>query len=208
MSYANQTSVEGVLGRSLTTTEVAGLPLLLSAVDAYITSQTGRTFGAAVESTRYYDAEDSRMLDVDPFVVSEDVTEGDTTTPTARAFEVFYVDADENKVRDVDASDFEARPRNENVKTWLQKRNGDWGSGCTGNVTNVAVKAFFGGGAVPADIQYAASYLAAQAIGSTTSLSLKSESIEGYSRTFADASKTEQGSFLTEIFSKYYEVLV
>lgn len=208
MLYATQSSVEGVLGRSLTTAEQAGLSLLLSAVDAYINSQTGRTFGAAAESTRYYDAENSRMLDVDPFVISEDVTEGETTTPTARPFEVFYVDADENKISDVDASDFEARPRNENVKTWLHKRNGTWGRGCPPNVTNIAVKAYFGGGAVPSDIQYAASYLAAQAIGSTTSLSLKSESIEGYSRTFADASKTEQGSFLTEIFSKYYEVLI
>lgn len=208
MSYATQSSVEGVLGRSLTSKEVAALPLLLSAVDAYINSQTGRTFGAAVESTRYYDVENSRQVDVDPFVISEQVTEGEETATVARPFEVFYVDADENKVSDVDESDFEARPRNEVVKTWLHKRNGRWGSGCARNVTNLAVKAFFGGGAVPADIEYAASYLAAQAIGSTTSLSLKSESIEGYSRTFADASKTEQGSFLTEIFSKYYEVLV
>lgn len=208
MSYANQTSVEGVLGRSLTAKEIAALPLLLSAVDSYINSQTGRTFGAAVESTRYYDVEASRMVDVDPFVISEQVTEGETTTTVERPFEVFYVDADENKVSDVDASDFEARPRNEVVKTWLHKRNGTWGRGCPRNVTNLAVKAYFGGGSVPADIEYAASYLAAQAIGSTTSLSLKSESIEGYSRTFADASKTEQGSFLTEIFNKYYEVLI
>lgn len=204
MAYADKTSVEGVLGRSLTSTEEAALPLLLSAVDGYINSQTGRTFGAAAESTRYYDAEDSRMLDVDPFVISE--VDGEDTV--ARAFEVFYVDADENKLRDVDASDFEARPRNETVKTYLQKRNGTWGSGCPANVANVAVKAFFGGGAVPDDIKYAASYLAAQGIGSTQSLSLKSESIEGYSRTFADASKSEQGAFLTKIFDKYYEVLI
>lgn len=204
MAYADKTSVEGVLGRELTAAETAALPLLLSAVDSYINSQTGRTFGAAVESTRYYDAENSRMLDVDPFVISE--VDGESTVE--RAFEVFYVDADENKVSDVDESDYEARPRNENTKTWLQKRNGDWGSGCPRNVTNVAVKAFFGGGAVPDDIKYAASYLAAQGIGSTQSLSLKSESIEGYSRTFADASKTEQGAFLTQIFSKYYEVLI
>jgi hypothetical protein len=210
MSYANQTSVEGVLGRSLTTNEVAALPLLLSAVDSFINSQTGRTFGAAAESTRYYDTEDSKMLDVDPFVISEDVTEGDTTTPTARPFEVFYVDADENKLRDVDASDFEARPRNEIVKTYLQKRNGRWGSGCPANVANIAVKAFFGGGAVPDDIKYAASWLAAQGISAQLgmSLGLKSESIEGYSRTFIDATKTEQGAFLTKIFDKYYEVLI
>lgn len=195
MSYANQASVEGVLGRSLTTDEVAALPFLLSAVDSYINATIGRTFGDGTEATRYYDVERSRMLDVDPFVVADD-----------KPFEVFYVDADENKIQDVDSSDYEARPRNESVKTWLQRRSGVWGSGCPSNVTNIAVKAFFGAGAAPDDIKYAASWLAANALGSTTSLSLKSESIEGYSRTFADA--TKDNSMIQSIFDNYYEVLL
>lgn len=198
MSYASQSSVEGVLGRSLTSQETAGLTALLAAVDAYINSETGRTFGdAADKSIKYYDVERSRMVDVDPFVIKED-----------KPVRVFYVDADENEVQAVDSSEYEARPRNEEVKTWLQRRNGNWGSGCPSNVTNLAVEAWFGGGAVPADIAYAASWLAAHQIGGTQSLSLKSESIEGYSRTFADATSTEAGSFIKDTFARYYEVLI
>lgn len=199
MSYASQASVEGVLGRSLTTQEVAGLDGLLKAVDAYVNSETGRTFGDATEKTiKYYDVDRSKMVDVDPFVVKED-----------KPVRVFYVDADEEQVgSDVDSSDYEARPRNEEVKTWLQRRSGNWGSGCSSKVTNLAIEAYFGGGAVPDDIAYAASWLAAHQIGGTQSLSLKSESIEGYSRTFADATATEAGSFITDIFARYNEVLI
>lgn len=198
MSYATQSSVEGVLGRSLTTQEVAALPALLAAVDAYVNAETGRTFGDTEDkSIKYYDVERSRMVDVDPFTVTDD-----------KPVRVFYVDADEEEVQSVDSSEYEARPRNEEVKTWLQRRNGTWGSGCPSNVTNLAVEAWFGGGAVPADIAYAAAWLAAHQIGGTQSLSLKSESIEGYSRTFADATNTEAGSFITDTFARYNEILI
>lgn len=197
MSYATQSSVEGVLGRSLTTQEVAALPALLAAVDAYVNSETGRTFGDGSKSIKYYDVERSRMVDVDPFVVKEN-----------QPVRVFYVDADEEEIQEVDSSEYEARPRNEEVKTWLQRRTGNWGSGCPSNVANLAVEAWFGGGAVPADIAYAASWLAAHQIGGTQSLSLKSESIEGYSRTFADATNTEAGSFITDTFARYNEILI
>lgn len=198
MSYATQSSVEGVLGRSLTTQEIAALPALLAAVDVYINGETGRTFETATKKIKYYDAEDSRMLDVDPFIVKDD-----------KPLRVFYVDADEEAVGDdIDTSDYEARPRNEEQKTWIQKRTGRWGSGCPSNVTSVAVEAFFGSDATPADIAYAAAWLAARQIGGTSSLSLKSESIEGYSRTFADASNSSDGSFLTATFDRYREILI
>lgn len=198
-NYADQTSVEGVLGRPLTATEIAALPALLAAVDAYINKTIGRTFGIdAEQSTRYYDVERSRILDVDPFVTKD----GDTDKP----YELFYVDADENRQGTIDTSDYEARPRNEAVKMWFQRRSGVWGSGCASNVTSIALKAYFGAGAVPADIQYAASWLAANAFGSTASLSLKSESIEGYSRTFADGTKSNNQ--IQAIFDNYYEVLL
>jgi hypothetical protein len=198
MSYATQSSVEGVLGRSLTTAEIAALPALLAGVDAYINGETGQVFQTATEATRYYDVERSKMVDVDPFVVAED-----------KPLRVFYVDADEEPVGDdIDVSDYEARPRNEAVKTWLHRRSGTWGSNCSSKVTNLAVKAFFGFDAVPADIVYAASWLAARQIGGTSSLSLKSESIEGYSRTFADASNSSDGSFLTATFERYREILI
>lgn len=196
MAYATQTSVEQVLGRSLTTSEAAGLASLLSAVDSFINKTIGQSFSTPTKAIRYYDVERSRMVDVDPFVVATD-----------KPVRVFYVDADENIVgSDIDTSDYEARPRNESVKTWLHRRSGYWGSGFPSNVTNLAVEAFFGRGDAPSDIQYAAAWLAAQAIGSTTSLSLKSESIEGYSRTFADSTKSN--SMIQSIFDTYNEVLI
>lgn len=196
-NYADQASVEGVLGRTLTAAEVAALPLLLNAIDAFINDQTGTNFGAATEATRYYDVdkyEPSRILEVDAFTVADD-----------KPVVVQYVDADENVVSTVDSSDYEARPRNEATKTWLERRSTVWGQGCPSTVANIAVKAFYGFASVPADIAYAAAYLAAGAIGATTSLSLKSESIEGYSRTFADTTKTT--SFLTATFNKYNTVI-
>ena len=196
MAYATKTAVEGVIGRTLTEAEAAALPTLFAVVDAYINHEVGRTFEEAdAQSTRYYDVERSQILDVDPFVTDAD-----------HPFEVFYVDADENKVSDVDSSDYEARPRNESVKTYLHRRSALWGDGCPSHVTNIAVKAYFGAGCVPADIAYAAAWLAAQAIGSTDSLSLKSESIEGYSRTFADATKTS--TLVQNTFARYHEVLL
>lgn len=207
MSYATQSSVEGVLGRSLTASEIAALPLLLSAIDEYINSQTETSFGAPTEATRYYDVdrgEPSRILDVDAFTTS--VNEGEPAAPVAKAYKVEYVDADENVVSTVDSSDYEARPRNENVKTYLQRRSSVWGNGCPSTVTNIALTAFFGYPEVPADIQYAASYLAAQGIGGTASISLKSESIEGYSRTFATI--TETTPMISSVFAKYRKVLM
>jgi hypothetical protein len=196
MAYATKKAVEGVLGRTLSDSEASALPALLAAVDAFINSETGRSFDAAEEQvTRYYDVERSRILDVDAFVMDDD-----------HELEVFYVDADENKVSDVDDSDFEARPRNEAVKTYLQRRSSNWGTGCPSSVTNIAVKAYFGADCVPSDIAYAAAWLAAQAVGATDSLSLKSESIEGYSRTFADASKSSP--LVQQTFAKYHEVLL
>lgn len=197
MAYATQASVEAVLGRSLTTAEQAGLTALLNAVDAYINGQTGTSWSTPTQSKRYYDVEKSRILEVDPFTVADD-----------KPFTVKYVDADEDVVSTVDESDYEARPRNESVKSWLHRRSAPWGSNCPSNVTSIEVEAYFGAGDVPADIAYVASWLAAQQIGSTQSLSLKSESIEGYSRTFADVTKTDQGSFVTTTLERYREILI
>lgn len=208
-NYASQAAVEGILGRTLSSSEAVALPLLLNAVDEYINNVCDTSFGVAAESTRYYDIakeERTRLLDVDAFSTKVYEGEGDSRALVAKSFTVAYVDADENVVQTVDSSDYEARPRNENVKTWLERRSTVWGTGCPTTVANIAVTAFFGYPEVPADIQYAAAYLAAGAIGSTQSLSLKAESIEGYSRTFATS--TQENSFLTTTFDKYNTVAI
>lgn len=176
-NYASQSDVEGIIGRSLTASEIAALPLLLNAIDEFINDAVGAPFTIGEEpTTRYYDADQSVILEIDPLFIDED-----------HGMVVSLVDADENVVRVLDTSTYEARPRNESIKTYIHHRNGlKWASECSQAVANVAVTGYFGrGSTVPADIQYLAAYMAAQYIGAQTSATLKSESIEGYSRTFA-----------------------
>lgn len=197
-NYANQSSVEGILGRSLTTSEAAALPALLNAIDQWINDQIGGSYGELGDdpATRYYDPDfGGSIIDIDPAFVDAD-----------HGLVVAVVDSNENVISTLDVSRYEARPRNENVKTYIQLRGGTkWASLCSTAVANIAVTGYFGfGGTVPADIAYLASYLAANSIGATNSLSLKSESIEGYSRTFADNSKSfNADSVVSSILAKY-----
>lgn len=197
-NYATQSDVEGILGRSLSATEASALPFLLNAIDQWINDQIGASYGELGDTpaTRYYDPErQSSIIDIDPVYVDED-----------HGLVVSVVDANENVVRTLDVSTYEARPRNENVKTYIQLRNGTkWASQCSVAVANIAVTGYYGfGGTVPADIAYLSAYLAANSIGATKSLSLKSESIEGYSRTFADnKSSFAADSVVSSILDKY-----
>jgi len=196
-NYASQSDVEGVLGRSLTASEAAALPVLLNAIDQWINDQIGGSFTVDDEAaTRYYDAEsESSIMDIDPVFVDE-----------THGLVVSLVDANENVVRTLDVSEYEARPRNDTVKTYIQLRNGLlWASKCSHSVANIAVTGYYGrGGTVPADIQYLAAYMAAQSLGSTQSLTLKSESIEGYSRTFADMKQSaDSDSVISRTLAKY-----
>lgn len=176
-NYATQANVEGVLGRSLSSSESDALPFLLNAIDEFIDDAVGSAFTIPDDpATKYYDAEPSVILEIDPVYVDED-----------HGLIVSLVDADENVLSELDTSAYEARPRNEAVKTYIQHRNGlKWASEGSSAVANIAVSGYFGRGEeAPADIQYLAAYLAAKYIGATKSGELKSESIEGYSRTFA-----------------------
>lgn len=202
-NYATQSEVEGILGRSLTSQEQSGLTFLLNAIDQWINDQIGASFTIPDEAaTRYYDPDfGGSIIDIDPLY-----TGGEDNTPV-----VAVVDSDENVVSTLDESIYELRPRNEDVKTWIQLRGGrKWASVCSTAVTNIAVTGKFGRGSdVPADIKYLAAYLAAQSIGATNSLSLKSESIEGYSRTFATTSSDySSDAVVKRTLDKYREVLI
>lgn len=198
MAYAAQSDVEGILGRPLTDSEVAALTLLLGAIDEWINDQIGGSYGDLPDdpATRYYDPErQSSIIDIDPAFVDD-----------THGIVVSLVDANENVINTIDTSNYEARPRNESVKTYIQLRNGlKWASQCSTAVANIAVTGYFGfGGTVPDDIKYLSAYLAAKSIGATTSLSLKSESIEGYSRTFADQKTSfNTDSVVSGILDKY-----
>ncbi len=197
-NYTNQAAIESVLNRPLTATEVASLQLLLDAVDAFINNQIGSSFSIGDEvATRYYDSDSATMVDIDPIFIDE-----------THGMVVSFVDADENVLETLDTSLYEARPRNDAVKTYIQLRNGrTWRSACSHAVANIAVTGYFGrGSTVPADIQYLAAYMAAQYIGASASATLKSESIEGYSRTFA----TIQSDYaiVSQTLDRYNEVLL
>lgn len=197
-NYASKSDVEGILGRPLTGEETAALPFLLNAIDQWINDQIGASYGELGDDpvTRYYDPDKGgSIIDIDPVFVDE-----------GHGLVVSLVDSNENIIRTLDVSTYEARPRNENVKTYIQLRGGlKWASQCSTAVANIAVTGYFGfGSTVPADIAYLSAYLAAKSIGATNSLSLKSESIEGYSRTFADnKSSFNADSVVSGVLSKY-----
>lgn len=192
-NYTSQASVESILGRSLTTKEASGLSLLLNAIDEFINNEIGAPFELPDSPvTRYYDGDNSVILEIDPFFVDD-----------SHPLVVKLVDADESPTSTVDASNYEARPRNDKVKTYLHHRGGTkWAQECTDKVTNIAVIGYYGRGEkAPADIEYLAAYLAAHYIGSYKSAELKSESIEGYSRTFATVKESDP--VVSQILDKY-----
>lgn len=185
MSYGTQATIENILGRCLTDKEQASLAQLFSIADGWISQQIGGSYGDAAVATKYYDG-GSVMLDIDPCV---DITKV-----------AIVDDYEEDSYVYESGVDFEARPRNESLKKWLQSRTGAFPCG----VANIAVTANFSlGTTAPEDIQYLSSYLVAQVMLNQENGTLKSESIEGYSRTFKEY-KTSDDTVLF-ILNKYTE---
>jgi hypothetical protein len=167
MGYTDQSTIEAFLKRSLTSNETTLLTPVLTVVDNFINNRVNNVgWNSDAASTKYYDG-GSKILDIDPctsitkvYIVNEEETE--------------YYEYDLNE-------EFEAKPRNEDVKTYLEKRVGKFPKG----VSNIAVDATFSrGSTVPEDIKWLATYLSAQLYTAAIKSNLKSESIEGYSRTF------------------------
>lgn len=184
-NYTTQTEVENYLGRDLTTTEAAIVANLIASVQAYIDDELGSGFGTVSETSRYYDG-GSKILHVDPCY---DIT-------AVAAVDSLEVVMDTYLLND----EFEARPRNNTVKTFIEKRLGAFPKG----VANIKVTAKFSRGEdVPEDIQFLATKMVAEAITNAENINLKSESIEGYSRTFVD--KQMQDAINKEMLDKYQQ---
>jgi len=183
MAYTDQATIEAFLKRTLSAYEVTLLPLVLASVDAWINDQLGGEYGTVSATTRYYDG-GSAILDIDS---ATDITK------------VALVDSEETETNEYELNvDFEARPRNETMKTYLQRRNYLWPRG----LGNIAVTAKFTlGTTVPNDIKYLATYMAGKLFSSAVTGELKQESIEGYSRTFKEYSSSDD--VITSILAKY-----
>lgn len=176
-NYTSQTIIQQYLNRSLSANEIAFLTTLLPAVDSWINNYIGNTSFGAGASTRRYDG-GLPCLRIDP------ATEVTAVELLDMYGNVVYTYAY--------PGDYELEPLNETVKTEIRFRstiNYDEYSEYEGQaagrppkgIGNVRVSAKFQGDSVPADVQLAATRLAAIIMASSTNLEgLKSEEIEGH----------------------------
>jgi hypothetical protein len=196
VNYTQKEVLEAYLDRSLTNNEIALLPMLLEAVDSYINEEIGGSFGIVDSSTRYYDGGGS-YIDIDPVYVDNDHT-----------LTIKYVDEDYADVEDIETNEYTYGPQSSPLKTFIRVRNGRFGRG----EANIAVTGSFTlSPVVPKDIIYLATQLVAKFLSDEMKgevSGLKSESIEGYSRTFRDfTTANEEYSFILNKYRKD-EVLI
>lgn len=168
MAYATSANVASYLKRSLSSSETDFLDtILLPAVDEFINDEVGtQGFGTGTStSARLYDGLGSRWLFIDP---AEGITNISYVDELGEVSEVLTAQ-----------TDWVAYPLNEDSKNMVYSRTGRWYRGHG----NVQVTGDFQG-AVPHKITLAAIMLASSYLSSDKNL--KSESIEGYSRTFSE----------------------
>lgn len=167
MSYTTQTLIQSYLKRDLTSAEARLTTILIPAIQNWIDRVTGRKWEPVTES-RVYDGGEEYLF-VDPII---DIHQIDFLNP----------DGTVQSTYSSTTPDYLAYPLNNKTKTQIKllthKR---WPTG-SGRIKITGKWGERDG--VPADIQYAATVLACDWLSSEDKL--KSESIEGYSRTFQD----------------------
>lgn len=178
MSYTSPLLVKAYLKRELTSDESVYLTILLPAIDKWINNYTDSSFSEVAETTRYYDG-GANSIDIDPCTDITAVAAIDwLSDPQATLYT--YLD-----------TEYTAEPVNETVKNEIRRRHG-----CFGNGTNrIAVTAKFSeyDGGTPADIQIAATRIAAGLFNSSSFTdengnAIKSEDIEGHKIVYGDPS--------------------
>ena len=185
LRYTSKELVEAFIKRALTGDELTLLPLVGAAAENEIDSVLDSSFGDVSESTRYFDG-GSRILN---------------TGPVRNITAVSIVDAQETVTSTYTLNeDFEARPRNETIKTYLQKRLGCFPAGL-GNIAVTGKFTYSPDDEIPDDIKYVATYMTAKYFQRGTTSDLKSESIEGYSRVFKEYSQTDE--VVSSILNRY-----
>jgi hypothetical protein len=164
--YTTQLLVKSYLKRELTADEVRIFNMIADAASEWIDKETGRRWETVDNETRYFTGGDE-FLFIDPII---DITS------------VEYLDVDGNVSSTYESTDYNRYPLNGGATTHLKLKHyrgfprGEGQVKITGKWGEVD--------GTPSDIQFAATVLVADWLSSEDKL--KSESIEGYSRTFAD----------------------
>ena len=175
MSYTDPDLVSAYLKRDLSNNEQLTLSLLIPAIQQTIDKYCNMTFLEVAETTRYYDG-GTESIDIEACTEISAVTSLNDDRTDSYAY--------------VENTEYLAYPLNENVKREIRRRGGCFPHG----EQRMAVTAKFSGfdSGVPQAIQTVATMLAASALQSAqnTGSGIKSESLEGHSITYQDASQT------------------
>lgn len=182
MAYTNSTLIGNFLQRTLNANETAYLAILIPAIDDFIDRLTGSHFGDVAATTRYFDG-GVHSLDIDPCI---DITR----------IAAINDDGSDSYVYDLTVTpDIKYEPANETVVNELRKRGGRFPRG----IQNIAVTAKFTEyeGAVPFDVQTAATQLAAGVLNqgkmASSGGNVQSESLEGHSITYDSSNDALEG---------------
>lgn len=186
MAYTTQNLVQGYIGRDLTPQEAKIIKMVIDAVGKWIDKITGSSWEPVVEARVFNGGEHD--IFIDPII---DITK----------IEYLNTDGSVNTTYVNDGTDWVAYPLNKKTKTSITRLGGHWPRG-SGNIRVTGKWGEVGG--VPADLQLAATILVADWLSNEDKL--KSESIEGYSRTFADTQ--DSNPQVDKILSSYRRILI
>lgn len=164
MAYTSENIVEDYLKRDLETNEVTLLEtVLIPAIKQYIDSYTSSSFDQVDETDRLYDGEDISVVDIEP-----------CTEISA----IKFIDPYGVVIQTLDTSLYKAYPLNKTVKTYIKFR----GFSIQPRLAHIQVSAKFSeyDGGVPADIQIAATKMAAYFLTEGDVVGISEEIIEGH----------------------------
>lgn len=166
MAYTTQANLEAKLnGTSLTSAQVTYFDEVLSgAVDAYIDSQTGTTFGSTATAQVYVGGDDSMFL----------------TIPTMHDITAVSKVEDDGTETAIAVDEYSTYPRGEANKYALRRTSGDWEDG----IENYKISGKLGFVEIPDDIVMVATELALNALNESDN-NVESEKVGDWSVKYA-----------------------
>lgn len=188
--YTNKQLVEDYLKRTITPAEETHLRYIMAGAESYINGLLGFSFGTVAQGTRYYTG-NGLFVDLDPMT---EITS------------VKMVDNFQNILQELIINeDYTVATDTNGIIRWLERRYQLFPNEL--NSIQVTGK-FTAGNTIPDDVKYLATVIVGDALneGSEVGL-LQSESIEGYSRTFATSADkgflSKKKDIIDSIIAKY-----